>query len=96
MQVAGGRKTHQLFAMRKSVQKRGFMNNLRLQNGIDWLAKGGLNLFAVLDCGELPTAVTTILSSSNIPYTNYTRLVLIGHGGKTLWSQLQKTGMRLS
>ena len=94
LQVAGGRKTHRLFAMRKSVQKRGFMNNLPLQNGIDWLAKGGLNLFAVLDCGELPTAVTTILSSSNIPYTTYTRLVLIGHGGRTLWSQLQQTDMR--
>ena len=70
------------------------MNNLPLQNGIDWLAKGGLNLFAVLDCGELPTAVTTIIHSSNIPFANYSRLVLIGHGGRTLWSQLQQTDMR--
>lgn len=69
------------------------MNKSKVQNGIDWLAESGLNLFAVLDSGKLPTAVTNILQSSNIPTTDYTRLVLIGHGGKTLWSQLKKSDM---
>jgi len=67
------------------------MNELKALEGIDGLAEGGLNLFAVLDCEGLTTAVTHILQSSNIPYTDYTRLVLTGHGGRTLWSKLQKT-----
>ena len=80
-------------ATRRNIHKRDILTTLRLQKGIDWLRKGGLNLFAVLDCAELPTAVTTIMHNSNIPLADYRCLVLIGHGGKTLWSQLQKTGM---
>jgi len=67
-----------------------------LNKGIRWLADGGLNLFAALDCSKLPTAVTTIMHSSNILLTDYKRLVLTGHGGKWLWSQLQKTDMSIA
>ena len=69
------------------------MDKLNFHEGIDWLAEGGLNLCAVLDCGELGTAVSNFLLSNNIPLDDYSRLVLIGHGGKKLWSQLQSAGM---
>jgi epoxyqueuosine reductase len=75
--------------------KSNIMDESKLKQGIDWLAESGLNMFAVLDCAELPTAVTTIMHASNIPFTNYSRLVLTGHGGKTLWSQLQQTDMSI-
>ena len=72
------------------------MDEMNLQAGIESLAASGLNLFAVLACTDLPTAVTTIMHSSNIPLANYTRLVLTGHGGKTLWSQLQQTDISIA
>ncbi len=72
------------------------MKSSSIQEGISWLAEGGLNLFTVLDVGELETAVTTILTASNIPYTNYARLILTGHGGKRMWSQLQQTDMSIA
>ncbi|PID85617.1 MAG: hypothetical protein CSB13_06940 [Chloroflexi bacterium] len=72
------------------------MDKSRIHEGISWLAAGGLNLFSVLDVGELETAVTSILASSHIPYTNYTRLILIGHGGRHMWTQLQQTDMSIT
>ena len=71
------------------------MMNSRIKEGIPWLAESGLNLFAVLDVDKLQTSVIAILQSSNIPYTDYSRLVLTAHGGKRLWSQLQETDMTI-
>lgn len=67
--------------------------SLNITAGIETLANGGLNLFAVLDCRALPEKATDMMIQSGVPLANYQRLVLIGHGGQRLWQALQAEGM---
>lgn len=59
-------------------------------NGTDFSAlnQAGLNLQAVFDLAEIAPAARRQLD----PQRRYGRLVLIGHGGKTLWEQLGASG----
>ena len=66
---------------------------VNLQEGIRFLSEEGLNLVAVLDCDALPEQTAQLIAESEIPFANYKRLVLIGHGGKRLWERLQARGM---
>lgn len=68
------------------------MNNDVLHQGFAFLAKAGLNLRAILDCATLPKEVGEMMTSSGIPLTAYTRLVLIGHGGRHMWDAIQEWG----
>lgn len=68
------------------------MNDHQVKRGITFLAGAGLNLFAVLNCAALPTAVTQSLLSAGAPLADYRRLVLVGHGGR-LWAALQAWDM---
>lgn len=54
------------------------------------LDTAGLNLQAVFDLDALPAAMRGRLD----PARRYRQLILLGHGGRTLWEQLQATGMR--
>lgn len=65
----------------------------RLDQGIEFLAGHGLNMFAVLDCAALPQAVADALKEAGIAHNHYARLLLLGSGGKMLWSVLQKQGL---
>lgn len=66
----------------------------RVNAGITFLAEAGLNLFAVLDCAALPTAVADLMLAAGVPLAGYRRLVLLGHGGRRLWAALQEWGMQ--
>lgn len=67
---------------------------MKQQAGVKFLAEGGLNLFAVLDCAALPRAVVTMLAGSAVPLADYRRLVLVGHGGRRMWEAMQERGMQ--
>lgn len=64
------------------------MNKQQVEAGIQFLAQAGLNLFAVFAIDRLPSQLTTAVAA-NIPLHQYQRLVLLGHGGQTMWQQLQ-------
>jgi epoxyqueuosine reductase len=68
------------------------MKQINVTAGIDFLTDAGLNLFAVLDCATLPEAITTPMLASGVPLSDYRRLLLLGHGGRRLWTALQKWG----
>lgn len=68
------------------------MNKKRVEQGIDFLADAGLNLFAVLALSDLPETVHKALGPAIVEsYTNG-RLLLLGHGGRRLWEKLSKFG----
>ena len=69
------------------------MSNDKVKAGIQFLAEAGLNLFASLDCASLPQELRRQMINASVPLAEYDYLVLIGHGGKQLWTQLQQTGM---
>jgi len=64
----------------------------KLSQGIEFLAQRGLNLYAVLDCASLPGEVVQMMQEQDIPLTEYSRLVLLGHGGKQLWKAMAEVG----
>ncbi len=70
------------------------MNDNRLFQGIEFLARSGLNLFAVFDCALLPNDVTGAMLAQEIPLDRYNSLVLLGHGGKQLWTALAEYGWK--
>ncbi|TVO78763.1 hypothetical protein [Sedimenticola selenatireducens] len=61
----------------------------QLRQGIKTLYAKGLNLFAILEYSSLPTSAQSCLADFDFPLNASTRIVLIGHGGKTLWEMLQ-------
>lgn len=65
------------------------MENNGLFDGRTFLAAAGLNLFAVFACSTLPESVTEVMRETAVPLTTYSRLVLLGHGGKQLWQAMQ-------
>ncbi|WP_428610143.1 hypothetical protein [Sedimenticola sp.] len=60
--------------------------NLKL--GIDALRHKGLNLFAVMSVRRLPDQAIESLTRLNPLLSDDSRIILIGHGGKTLWERL--------
>ena len=70
------------------------MNDTKLSQGIEFLADQGLNLLAILACEDLSEEVTQAMLAEDIPLTDYTSLVLIGHGGRRLWPALTAFGMK--
>jgi epoxyqueuosine reductase len=65
---------------------------MNLDEGIRFLAKGGLNLVAVLDGAALPGQTKQLIVRSRIPLNDYKRLMVIGHGGRRLWEALEARG----
>lgn len=53
------------------------------------LDRAGLNLLAVFDLAALPAETRARLD----PEQRYRQLVLIGHGGRTLWERVQAAGL---
>lgn len=66
----------------------------KFTQGIKFLAQRGLNLYAVFDCAVLPDDIAEMLQSQDIPLAEYSRLVLLGHGGKQLWRSMAEIGWR--
>lgn len=57
------------------------------------LNEAGLNLQAVFNIDELPAGLATELRHRFDPESRYRQLILIGHGGKTLWASLKASGL---
>jgi len=54
----------------------------------------GLNLQAVFDLDELPAEMAAILRNRYDPAHRQRQLILIGHGGRSLWEAVKASGMR--
>ncbi|MGB0384621.1 MAG: hypothetical protein ACPGWR_07335 [Ardenticatenaceae bacterium] len=68
------------------------MNREKISEGIQFLSEAGLNLYAVLDCGSLPEDVALMMREQGIRLEEYSRLVLLGHGGRRMWEALNEFG----
>lgn len=66
---------------------------MKVDQGRQWLAARGLNLFAVLDPGRLPGAFLTAVRAGGVALEDYSRLVMIGHAGNLMWQRLEAEGM---
>ncbi len=56
------------------------------------LDSAGLNLQAVIDLDELPADIFAEISTRFDPGRRYRQLILIGHGGKAMWTSLSASG----
>jgi len=61
-----------------------------LEQGIEDLAARGLNLFATCPMSEIPHDIKEIFSKEKIPWTDTDSIVVIGHGGPTMWEKIPK------
>ncbi len=59
-----------------------------LKQGIDQLKRGGLNLVAILDVARLPDTLVQNLAALGDKTSRPARIILIGHGGRTLWESI--------
>lgn len=57
------------------------------------LDDAGLNLHAILNLDQLPAELAADLQRRCDPTGRYRQLILIGHGGRTLWSALKASGI---
>lgn len=57
------------------------------------LNRAGLNLQAVFDLDQLPAAMAAELCRGCGPAHPYRQLILLGHGGKTLWESVIAAGI---
>lgn len=55
-------------------------------------ARAGLNLLAVLPITALPVNARESLGAAGHELARYRQLLLVGHGGKALWRQIQAAG----
>lgn len=57
------------------------------------LNHAGLNLHAILNLDQLPAEMAAELRSRFDPAGRYRQLILLGHGGKTLWAALKASAI---
>ena len=67
------------------------MNQQRLNQGIEALAKDGLNLFSAVPCAQLPMAIQTAIQAEGFDLEWFKSIVLIGHGGRRLWESMSES-----
>ncbi|MCP5099403.1 MAG: hypothetical protein GY943_27935 [Chloroflexi bacterium] len=72
------------------------MTTFNLDDGIAFLANAGLNLFAVLDRETLPDSIKEVMEKTAVPLQSYNRLLLLGHGGTTLWHSMTTTDWEMA
>ena len=63
-----------------------------IQEGRDFLAGQGLNLLAVLSVAGLPGPLRAGMEKNGVPLGDYSRLVLLGHGGRDFWERAKAAG----
>lgn len=68
--------------------------SLRVTDGIRHLAENGLNLWAVFACSSLPPTIAEPMRDAGIAVGDYSRLVVVGHGGRGMWEALGRFGFR--
>ncbi|MFT5197206.1 MAG: epoxyqueuosine reductase [Cellvibrionaceae bacterium] len=68
--------------------------DLLFQQSAEKLSQQGLNLCAVFDLTQLPESVFEVLRATQINLDNYSRLVMLGNGGKLFWHALAQSEQR--
>ncbi|MFK7804798.1 MAG: hypothetical protein AB8G95_24410 [Anaerolineae bacterium] len=63
------------------------------QRNVVELSQLGLNLSAVFDVPQLPSAITQVLCQNDIELDKYSSLVLLGNGGTAFWDALDRSGI---
>ena len=58
------------------------------------LINSGLNLQCVFNLTKVPQQILSTLASQIENFQQYRQLILIGHGGKTLWEQVQRANIK--
>ena len=64
------------------------------ETDFDRLDRAGLNQQAVFNLDALPVEMSTELRQRFDPDRQYRQLILIGHGGRSLWDEVQAAGIR--
>lgn len=67
---------------------------MKLTTNFDLLNSNGLNMQAVFNLSLLPEAMQATLTEQVAGFSNYSQLILIGHGGKQMWEALQASEHR--
>ncbi|NWF39614.1 hypothetical protein F3F96_10755 [Mariprofundus sp. NF] len=67
---------------------------MEIAANFDLLNANGLNMQAVFNLCELPEAMQATLAEQVAGYTNYSQLILIGHGGREMWESVQASEFR--
>lgn len=57
------------------------------------LNAAGLNLQAIFNIDDLPAELSAAIRTRFDPEHQYRQLILIGHGGQTLWASMQSAGI---
>ncbi len=58
---------------------------------LTWFSSKGLNLQAVINITEAPASFIDNCNQHQIDLSNFSQLILLGHGGKKLWQQIPKS-----
>jgi len=74
----------------KDLTKVKIVDPKQLLREIEKLQQFGINLFSVIRVNQLPLQLQKILAQEGWPAHKNCRLILMGHGGKKLWSYLSK------
>jgi len=67
---------------------------MSVERGRQMLSAQGLNLFAVLGMDMLPEALLPELEKAGVATGDYSRLIMIGHGGNLMWRHLSEHGLQ--
>lgn len=62
---------------------------MKVEQGKQFLAENGLNLYASFDCDALPETIRAGMIDEGVRLGDFGRLILIGNAGNTLWSALK-------
>ncbi len=60
-------------------------------NSFDLLDEQGLNMQAVFKLSALPEDVAAAISQGVPDFSRFSQLILIGHGGQSMWEQVQQS-----
>ena len=58
------------------------------------LSERGLNLQAIFNIDQLPVSILAALKNTQPEIEKYTQLILLAHGGQTLWQALKTSGLK--
>ncbi len=65
----------------------------KFDEGVRFLAQGGLNVLSVVSTESFPPGLIAMFEKEGAPLERFSRLVVVAHGGRRLWSALQTQGM---
>lgn len=65
------------------------MDRDSFDKGVRFLSRKGLNLFSTIACEALPAEIVSQLKTQFASFDKYSRLVLVGNGGRRFWESFK-------